>query len=593
MALLVSPVTAQVSSPQFPAIGLDTGPAITLLINGDGTLTMNADPSQPPYDGIEDTYFGIINNSQRTVNSIRLQSPNPIFSFDGDGLCTAFPSPGCFGPTGYEGPGVSFDSISPDRTSGNVSFGGGLAPGASSYFSLELAISTICPPISGVVALRQCQRPTQYGFLPSNEWYCGNSNFGPPNSAGCHPGTISYWGCLLTAYTMLFNYIAPTSSSQSIATTPEALNSYLQNNDGFADDLANIDPNAIASFSQANNVPLYWTGFANRDDFTLNNYLCSGLPVVLGVHRPTDTGRNTHFVLAIGQTTTTGGTSSYLIVDPDQCSAANPGNTLAPYGNSYDSMRLFTTIPRPLTDVRIIAHSPVELLLTDSQGNQTGLNPFTGLAFENIPASSYSREAIEDDFDYTLTLPEIKVLEVLQPSDGKYSLQVFGTGNGEYSLDFVGYDSNGKRSKQTFKGNATLGSSEVFKVNYSSTPGSQIDVTPADTTPPILSGLPVAPLILWPPNHSLLSVATISATDPETGVASFDVTATSNEAPDSDGPDIVITGSGTGPRTVQLRAERLGTGNGRTYTINVNAVDGAGNETNAIATIVVPHDLGK
>ena len=104
--------------------------------------------------------------------------------------------------------------------------------------------------------------------------------------------------------------------------------------------------------------------------------------------------------------------------------------------------------------------------------------------------------------------------------------------------------------------------------------------------------MPEAGTTLWPPNGKLVQVAVISASDVETGVASFDVTATSNEPSDPVNPDIVITGTGIAPRVVNLRAERLGTGPGRVYTITATATDGAGNQANATTTVIVPHDQG-
>ncbi|MBL8292636.1 MAG: hypothetical protein JNN08_12410 [Bryobacterales bacterium] len=114
-----------------------------------------------------------------------------------------------------------------------------------------------------------------------------------------------------------------------------------------------------------------------------------------------------------------------------------------------------------------------------------------------------------------------------------------------------------------------------------------------DQTTPVISGLP-AGCILWPPNHQLETVATISASAGGiSGMASFSVTGISNEPDnglgDGDKPgDIVITGSGLQPRQVQLRAERSGTGTGRVYTITAMAVSGAGNTTTSHATFSVP-----
>src|SRR5205814_10121775 len=64
-----------------------------------------------------------------------------IFALDGDGLCNNVGAPiGCpFGPSGYEGPGVSFTPSS--IFSGVASFTPAIPPGGSAYFSLEESIS--------------------------------------------------------------------------------------------------------------------------------------------------------------------------------------------------------------------------------------------------------------------------------------------------------------------------------------------------------------------------------------------------------------------------------------------------------------------
>jgi hypothetical protein len=114
-----------------------------------------------------------------------------------------------------------------------------------------------------------------------------------------------------------------------------------------------------------------------------------------------------------------------------------------------------------------------------------------------------------------------------------------------------------------------------------------------DRTNPAIVGMPGAGCSLWPPNHKMVEVATVSASGGASPVASFSVTATSSEPPSPGESDVAITGSGVGPREVALRAERLGSGPGRTYTITANATDAAGNTATAVATCVVRHDRGK
>jgi hypothetical protein len=106
-----------------------------------------------------------------------------------------------------------------------------------------------------------------------------------------------------------------------------------------------------------------------------------------------------------------------------------------------------------------------------------------------------------------------------------------------------------------------------------------------------ITGMPAAGCSLWPANGKLVTVATVSALSGLTTPSAFDVTGVSNE-PANPGPDIVITGSGMQPRTVQLRAERSGGGDGRVYTITAAASNVNGDVNTAVATCAVPHDQG-
>jgi hypothetical protein len=127
-----------------PAFGSDTKPGcgivITLNANGKATVAngTNTSGGKPiPYDGIEDTLVGIVNNSGGTVNSLSLSAKTKIFAFDGDGIDT-YNAPGnSKDTTGYGGPQTFFTAINTAQTSGVANFIGGLASGASTYFSLE------------------------------------------------------------------------------------------------------------------------------------------------------------------------------------------------------------------------------------------------------------------------------------------------------------------------------------------------------------------------------------------------------------------------------------------------------------------------
>jgi len=114
--------------------------------------------------------------------------------------------------------------------------------------------------------------------------------------------------------------------------------------------------------------------------------------------------------------------------------------------------------------------------------------------------------------------------------------------------------------------------------------------------PPVISGMPGPGCSLWPPNHKLVQVATVTAADAVSGglaPGSFTVTGTSNEpSNDPNDPEIVITPDGSGGFVVQLQAERLGTGTGRIYTLTATASNTDGVTTTSTATCTVPHDQG-
>lgn len=113
-----------------------------------------------------------------------------------------------------------------------------------------------------------------------------------------------------------------------------------------------------------------------------------------------------------------------------------------------------------------------------------------------------------------------------------------------------------------------------------------------DTEPPAVD-VAVTPTTLWPANHKMVAIKPdVRATDnqdPNPVVTLESVTSSEPENDAADGnteKDIEIATDGT----IYLRAERSGSGEGRTYTITYRAVDASGNVGRGTATVFVPHD---
>jgi hypothetical protein len=114
----------------------------------------------------------------------------------------------------------------------------------------------------------------------------------------------------------------------------------------------------------------------------------------------------------------------------------------------------------------------------------------------------------------------------------------------------------------------------------------QATVTVVDRTPPVVASASASPNVLWPPNHKMAPVTVTASALDNCGSASCKiVSVSSNEPLDADG-DWVI----TGPLTVNLRADRLGQGTGRVYTITIACADGSGNTSTKTVVVTVPHD---
>ena len=122
-------------------------------------------------------------------------------------------------------------------------------------------------------------------------------------------------------------------------------------------------------------------------------------------------------------------------------------------------------------------------------------------------------------------------------------------------------------------------------------------ITVIDNIPPTIT-LNGSVITLWPPNHQYVTVQVSSLVasasdncDASVGLSGVHISkVTSDEAENGNGDgntlnDIVIAGD---CKSVQLRSERGGGGNGRVYTITFKVTDASGNVSTATAKVTVP-----
>lgn len=113
------------------------------------------------------------------------------------------------------------------------------------------------------------------------------------------------------------------------------------------------------------------------------------------------------------------------------------------------------------------------------------------------------------------------------------------------------------------------------------------DVRVVDTTAPVMDVTPGTDS-LWPPNGRMVPVQfSISVSDVGDATPACSITSIMSNEPGHDSGDWMFS-----DLNATLRAERLGSGTGRIYTVTVACTDSAGNQSATEVTVGVPHDLG-
>jgi len=128
-----------------------------------------------------------------------------------------------------------------------------------------------------------------------------------------------------------------------------------------------------------------------------------------------------------------------------------------------------------------------------------------------------------------------------------------------------------------------------------------VTVTVADNQAPVLRAR-ADPFVLWPPNHEMRRVdIQLQVRDRcgDEGDLQVELVSVESNEPDNgrgDGNttnDIQDADIGEDDRSVLLRAERSGRGDGRVYTLTYRASDAADNETEVEVLVHVPHDFAQ
>ncbi|MEJ8817783.1 Ig-like domain-containing protein [Lacibacter sp. H407] len=118
-------------------------------------------------------------------------------------------------------------------------------------------------------------------------------------------------------------------------------------------------------------------------------------------------------------------------------------------------------------------------------------------------------------------------------------------------------------------------------------------VTVVDNIAPTISSVKASPSSLWPPNHKMKAVTVTTVSTDNCGTPDCKIISVSSNEPQEGTGDDDVAGDWqiTSNNTVNLRAERSGSGNGRIYTITVECKDASGNPTQSTTNVIVAHNI--
>ena len=192
----------------------------------------------------------------------------------------------------------------------------------------------------------------------------------------------------------------------------------------------------------------------------LDSSLAAGQLAIAEVAAPGNGSSGIHFVVVYQPAG-----ADYQIADPDT-HAASP-LLIQTYGIPLRIITFDKQVPKRTWVLR--GRSPIQLLITDPLGRQTGVSGVAGTPVQNMPDSVYDPEPGLADDTGGSSLPPTVYFQQANQLDGTYIVQVVGTGTGPYHLDFGTFTAPGTITMQTIQGTALPGSLDIYLVTFSAT----------------------------------------------------------------------------------------------------------------------------
>ncbi|MBA4320056.1 MAG: hypothetical protein C0412_16775, partial [Flavobacterium sp.] len=294
---------------------------------------------------------------------------------------------------------------------------------------------------------------------------------------------IRQCGCAITSIVMIARYYDITET-QGNDVNPKKINNWLKTEPG---GYQNGDVNWVATTKYTNYKIKY-----EKTDKTINNYalldekLNNNQPVIAKEKSGRGGINLGHFIVIDNNSA-----STYSVKDPAWYNTktlnetTNKANKIRGYENGFDGLRIYKKgngIAQ--TAITFALGSPAELLITDSLGRKLGKDQ-NGIEYNEIPNAWYFEDGVDDPTEESPPSQDRnKLIQILEPLDGAYQLQVIGTGEGSYSLGSNFYDTQGNVNHQEIQSETAPSYTAQYDLSFNSSNSSSTTIKLFDEIPP-------------------------------------------------------------------------------------------------------------
>ena len=260
---------------------------------------------------------------------------------------------------------------------------------------------------------------------------------------------IKRWGCALTSAAMVFQYHGYTMLIDGTELNPGSLNEWLKKQpDGFTRN-GEVGWNALTRLSKQssniNNVSFEALEFSrneSKNHSILENNINNNLPTILNVPG--------HFIVTTGIED-----NSFSINDPFY-----ERSSLDYYGNTFNSMRIFTPSSTDLSYFMFVVDQNIEISLKDIYNNDVGEQTI--------------QEPLISPYDGEVSGENLKIVYLPKPESDIYTLTLTSSTNQNYQLDTYLYNINGEVKVENFIGYTDSNRSGRYSINFSKENDSEI-----------------------------------------------------------------------------------------------------------------------